>query len=246
MQRMGGIAPRTARKRIARGTPTPLSIPVLKKRAKAGDVEALRELVERAESRDAQTATSAVKAIGTVECPLAWQALGVLMSESRNKGVTYVASRMLDRAVSKHPAALEFLIRACENPAIDDDDVGLASLSDQIHDGKLRGEPRVVKIFRRALGATHPYAQEHAVTALAMLGDVASRGEIMALLTQKRRGADLYYVVADALVKLHGGEPELRALERARTRARPDERYGLDRAIGTLTRRLATASAKKR
>src|SRR5678816_2387342 len=234
MQRMGGIAPRTARKRrIARGTepraePRPASIPILKKRARAGDVEALRELVERAESRDQQTATGAVKAIGGVESPLAWEALGTLMSESRNKGVTYVASRMLDRAVSKHPAALEFLIRACENPAIDDDDVGLASLSDQIHDGKLRGNPRVVKIFRRALGAAHPYAQEHAVTALAMLGDVASRNDIMALLAQKRRGADLYYVVADALVKLDGGETELRALERARTRARPDERYGLD------------------
>src|SRR6185503_7443011 len=112
------------------------------------------------------TATGAVKAIGTIQTPAAWQALAILMSESRNKGVTYVASRMLDRAVSKHPAAVEFLIRACENPSIDDDDVGLASLSDQVYDGKLHDDPSVLKIFRRALTASHPYAQEHAVTAL--------------------------------------------------------------------------------
>jgi hypothetical protein len=218
---------------------------VLSRRAKTGDTAALIELVDRAGSRDQSTATGAVKAIGTIQTPAAWQALGMLMSESRNKGVTYVASRMLDRAVSKHPAAVEFLIRACENPAIDDDDVGLASLSDQVYDGKLHDDPRVLKIFRRALTASHPYAQEHAVTALGMLKDVASRANITALLTQKKRGADLYYVVAQALVKLDAGEAELRALEKARSKARPGERYGLDKAIGTLSRRLATAAAKK-
>src|SRR5258705_13674226 len=102
MQRMGGTAPKSARKRMARGTepraePRPASIPVLKKRAKAGDATALGELVDRADSRDQSTATGAVKAIGAIQCPLAWAALGRLTSESRNKGVTYCASRMLDR-----------------------------------------------------------------------------------------------------------------------------------------------------
>jgi hypothetical protein len=246
MRAMGASAPKTARARRATPAPRPSSIPVLQKRAKTGDASAMVELVERASSRDQSTATGAVKAIGAIQNPIAWQALGLLMSESRNKGVTYVASRMLDRAVSKHPPAVEFLIRACENPAIDDDDVGLASLSDLVHDGKLRNDPRVLRIFRRALTASHPYAQEHAVTALATLHDVASRANITALLAQKKRGPDLYYVVAQALVKLDGGEAELHALEKARAKARPAERYGLDKAIGTLTRRLATSAAKKR
>jgi len=221
--------------------PRPASNAALTRRAKRGDATALEELVERAGARVQKTANDAVKAIAAVGTAGAWAELAALMGESRSKGVTYVASRMLDRAVKKHPEAVEHLIRACENPAIDHDDVGLASLSSLVQTGACRADPRVLAIFRRALHATHPYAQDHAVMSLARMGDVASRPAITALLDQKQRGAELCYWIGDALVRLDGGAVELRALERARTRARPDEKLALDKAIAKLSRRIATS-----
>ncbi len=235
-------ARKSSRQKTARASrPAPtgsVSLATLGKRAKAGDRDALAELVARSGDADQKVVIAATTAIANAGTREAHEALAALALESKNSGCRFIAMKGLDRACKTHPTAIELVIKLCEDPRVDEDDYPLALLSNLVgKDAALGRDPRVLRSLRRALGASHPYAQEAAVGALGRLGDTASLPRIVALLDQEERGPDLLLLVAEAIVELGGGAEELARLRAAKARVTDDE-SSIEHAIEKLARRV--------
>lgn len=194
------------------------SVATLKKKAKTGDADALKQLIELTKSKDQEIVIAAAGAIGTLGTKAGWDAVRTIVLESENGGARFVVMQKLDRAMKKDKLAVETLIAMCSDPRVDKDDYPIACLANLVHGdpGRAKKDPRILKSLRRALDAEHVYAQESAVMGLIDAGDTESLERIVDLVDTKKTGPDLFYFIGEAIVKLGGTQAHL---DRLNTRA---------------------------
>ncbi len=218
----------------------PSSIATLAKRAKEGDAAALHELVTRTGDEEQEVVIAAATAIAAVATQIAHETLVKLALESPNKALRFAVMRALDKAIKKHDHVLELVINLCADPRVDADDYPICLLANLVYKTPtLATDPRVIGSLRRAVDATHPYAQDGAVAALVRLKDTSSLPRIVALLERTERSNNLWMWVGKAMLELGGGSDELTKLRAARERARPAEQVAVDEAIEKLAAHVA-------
>ena len=196
------------------------SLATLVKRAKGGDVDALAAIVAQTEDTDDAAARPATEALGRVATKQAYEALAKIALDHPHEGLRFTAMQKLDRALKKSPDAIELVIRMCEDPRVDTEGYPITLLANLACGDKHHAkDPRVLKSLRRAIHATHVYAQEAAIGTLVKLGDKESLPHIVARLDQQQRGPELLRCVAEAILKLGGSAADLAKLrEAAKTR----------------------------